>query len=145
MASGTPVVTSNVSSLPEVAGDAAVLVDPYSAEAIAAGMYKVLTDNTCVRSSAGAVRSARATFRGHRRSGACARFTDRSCHERVGRRVAIVHDWLTGMRGGEKVLDAVCERFPDAELFTLVHVPGSVSPAIERLHPQTSFVQRLPS
>jgi len=59
-------------------------------------------------------------------------------------RVAIVHDWLTGMRGGEKVLDAVCERFPDAELFTLVHVPGSVSPAIERLHPQTSFVQRLP-
>jgi glycosyltransferase involved in cell wall biosynthesis len=59
-------------------------------------------------------------------------------------RVAIVHDWLTGMRGGEKVLDAVCERFPDAELFTLVHVPGSVSPAIERLNPQTSFVQRLP-
>jgi glycosyltransferase involved in cell wall biosynthesis len=46
MASGTPVVTSNVSSLPEVAGDAAVLVDPYSAEAIADGMYRVLTDGT---------------------------------------------------------------------------------------------------
>jgi glycosyltransferase involved in cell wall biosynthesis len=45
MASGTPVVTSNVSSLPEVAGDAAMLVDPYSAEAIADGMYRVLTDN----------------------------------------------------------------------------------------------------
>jgi len=45
MASGTPVVTSNLSSLPEVAGDAAVLVDPYSAEAIADGMYRVLTDN----------------------------------------------------------------------------------------------------
>ena len=45
MASGTPVVTSNVSSLPEVAGDAAVLVDPYSAEAIADGMYRVLTDH----------------------------------------------------------------------------------------------------
>ncbi len=44
MASGTPVVTSNVSSLPEVAGDAAVLVDPYSAEAIADGMHRVLTD-----------------------------------------------------------------------------------------------------
>jgi len=44
MASGTPVVTSNVSSLPEVAGDAAILVDPYSAEAIADGMYRVLTD-----------------------------------------------------------------------------------------------------
>jgi glycosyltransferase involved in cell wall biosynthesis len=59
-------------------------------------------------------------------------------------RIAIVHDWLTGMRGGEKVLDAVCERFPDAELFTLVHVPGSVSPAIERLRTHTSFVQHLP-
>ena len=44
MASGTPVVTSNVSSLPEVAGDAAVLVDPYQPEAIADGMYRVLTD-----------------------------------------------------------------------------------------------------
>jgi len=44
MASGTPVVTSNVSSLPEVAGDAAVLVNPYDPEAIADGIYQVLTD-----------------------------------------------------------------------------------------------------
>ena len=44
MASGTPVVTSNVSSLPEVAGDAAVLVDPYDSMAIADGIYRVLTD-----------------------------------------------------------------------------------------------------
>jgi glycosyltransferase involved in cell wall biosynthesis len=44
MASGTPVVTSNVSSLPEVAGDAAVLVDPYESQAIAEGMFRVLTD-----------------------------------------------------------------------------------------------------
>ena len=44
MASGTPVVTSNVSSLPEVAGDAAVLVNPYDADAIADGLYRVLTD-----------------------------------------------------------------------------------------------------
>ena len=42
MASGTPVVTSNVSSLPEVVGDAAVLVDPYRAEAIADGILQVL-------------------------------------------------------------------------------------------------------
>jgi len=41
---GTPVVTSNVSSLPEVVGDAAMLVDPYSAESIADGMRRVLTD-----------------------------------------------------------------------------------------------------
>ena len=49
MASGTPVVTSNVSSLPEVAGDAAVLVDPYDPEAIADGIYRVLTDETLRR------------------------------------------------------------------------------------------------
>jgi glycosyltransferase involved in cell wall biosynthesis len=46
MASGTPVVTSNVSSLPEVVGDAAVLVDPYDPGAIAEGMFRVLTDET---------------------------------------------------------------------------------------------------
>ena len=44
MACGAPVVTSNVSSLPEVAGGAALLVDPYDAEAIAAGICQVLTD-----------------------------------------------------------------------------------------------------
>ena len=42
MASGTPVVTSNVSSLPEVVGDAAILVDPYRADAIADGILQVL-------------------------------------------------------------------------------------------------------
>jgi glycosyltransferase involved in cell wall biosynthesis len=59
-------------------------------------------------------------------------------------RVALVHDWLTGMRGGEKVLDALCERYPDAELFTLLHVPGTVSARIEGRPIHTSFVQRLP-
>ena len=59
-------------------------------------------------------------------------------------RVALVHDWLTGMRGGEKVLEVLCGMYPSADLFTLVHVPNSVSPAIERLHPRTSFLQRLP-
>jgi glycosyltransferase involved in cell wall biosynthesis len=50
MASGTPVVTSNVSSLPEVAGDAAILVDPYDPHAIADGIYRVLTDADLRRS-----------------------------------------------------------------------------------------------
>jgi glycosyltransferase involved in cell wall biosynthesis len=59
-------------------------------------------------------------------------------------RVAFAHDWLTGMRGGEKVLEVLCERFPDAELFTLLHVPGSVSPIIEQRPLHASFVQRLP-
>ena len=58
--------------------------------------------------------------------------------------MALVHDWLTGMRGGERCLEAFCELFPDAPLFTLLHVPGSVSPLIERRRIVTSFVQRLP-
>jgi glycosyltransferase involved in cell wall biosynthesis len=59
-------------------------------------------------------------------------------------RVALVHDWLTGMRGGERCLEVACELFPDAPLYTLLHVPGSVSPVIERRRIVTSFVQRLP-
>jgi len=59
-------------------------------------------------------------------------------------RIALVHDWLTGMRGGERALEVLCELYPSADLHTLVHVPGSVSPAIERLAPRTSFLQRLP-
>ncbi len=59
-------------------------------------------------------------------------------------RVAIVHDWLTGMRGGEKVLEAICELYPGATLFTLVRVPGSVSARIESHPIRTSFAQRLP-
>jgi glycosyltransferase involved in cell wall biosynthesis len=50
MASGTPVVTSNVSSLPEVAGDAALLINPYEPAAIADAMYRVLTDEPLRRS-----------------------------------------------------------------------------------------------
>jgi glycosyltransferase involved in cell wall biosynthesis len=60
-------------------------------------------------------------------------------------RVAIVHDWLTGMRGGERVLEALLALFEDPEIFTLVHVPGSVSPAIERHRIHTSFIDRLPA
>jgi glycosyltransferase involved in cell wall biosynthesis len=46
MACGTPVITSNVSSLPEVAGDAALLVDPYDVEALAQAMVRVFSDDT---------------------------------------------------------------------------------------------------
>jgi len=59
-------------------------------------------------------------------------------------RVALIHDWLTGMRWGEKVLEVLCELFPEADLFTLFHVPGTVSPAIEGHRITTSFVQHLP-
>jgi len=59
-------------------------------------------------------------------------------------RVALVHDWLNGMRGGEKVLEVICELFPDAPIFTLLHERGKLSPAIESHPIITAFTQRLP-
>ncbi len=59
-------------------------------------------------------------------------------------RVAILHDWLTGMRGGEKVLEAICELFPEAPIYTLVRVRGAVSPVIEGHRIRTSPVQLIP-
>jgi glycosyltransferase involved in cell wall biosynthesis len=59
-------------------------------------------------------------------------------------RVAIVHDWLVSMRGGERCFEVLCELFPDADVFTLVHRKGHVSPTIENHSIQTSFIQRLP-
>jgi glycosyltransferase involved in cell wall biosynthesis len=59
-------------------------------------------------------------------------------------KVALVHDWLTGMRGGERCLEVFCELFPDADLYTLLHVPGTVSSRIESMKIHTSFLQRLP-
>ncbi len=59
-------------------------------------------------------------------------------------RIALVHDWLTGMRGGEKVLLEFCRMFPSARIYTLLWKPGSVDPEIERRIHQTSFLQKLP-
>lgn len=63
----------------------------------------------------------------------------------AGARVALVHDWLTGMRGGERVLEALLEIFPGAEIFCLLHVPGTVSDRLESRPIHTSFVQTLPA
>jgi glycosyltransferase involved in cell wall biosynthesis len=60
------------------------------------------------------------------------------------KRVALVHDWLTGLRGGERVLEQLCLLYPDADIFTLVHVAGSAGPLIERHRITTSFLDRLP-
>jgi glycosyltransferase involved in cell wall biosynthesis len=64
--------------------------------------------------------------------------------ELAGLRVALVHDWLTGMRGGEKVLEVLAELFPRADLYTLIHVPHSTSPTIENRRVVASWMNRLP-
>ncbi len=62
----------------------------------------------------------------------------------AGLRVALVHDWLTGMRGGEKCLEVLCRAFPDATLHTLIHRRGALSPAIEAMDIRPSALQRIP-
>ncbi|HET7711862.1 MAG TPA: glycosyltransferase [Thermoanaerobaculia bacterium] len=64
---------------------------------------------------------------------------------RTFRKVAVVHDWLTGMRGGEQVLEGILELFPAAEVFTLFHFPGAVSPVIESRRIHVSWLQGLAS
>jgi len=59
-------------------------------------------------------------------------------------KVALVHDWLNGMRGGEKCLEVFCELFPEAHLYALFHEKGRMSPTIEAMDIRTSFVQKLP-
>jgi glycosyltransferase involved in cell wall biosynthesis len=59
-------------------------------------------------------------------------------------RVALVHDWLTGMRGGEKCLEVFCELFPSADLYTLVYAPEKVSATIRHVPVETSFISQLP-
>lgn len=60
-------------------------------------------------------------------------------------RVAIVHDWLLGMRGGERILNVFCQIFPQAELFTLIYNKGTLTPFLENRPIHTSFLQNFPS
>jgi glycosyltransferase involved in cell wall biosynthesis len=48
----------------------------------------------------------------------------------MAEKVAIIHDWLNGMRGGEKVLEEILRIYPDADVFTLFYEPEKVSPLI---------------
>lgn len=59
-------------------------------------------------------------------------------------RVALVHDWLITWRGGEKVLAAIAELYPDAPIYTLLHEPGSMAGGLEQHRIVTSLLDRLP-
>jgi glycosyltransferase involved in cell wall biosynthesis len=59
-------------------------------------------------------------------------------------RVALIHDWLNGMRGGEKVLEALLDLYPGATIHTLFHEPGRVSSFIESHPIVTSWLNRIP-
>src|SRR6266487_3798841 len=59
-------------------------------------------------------------------------------------RVAIIHYWLVGMRGGEKVIEALCEMYPQADIFTHVYVPEVVSERIRQHRIIPTFINSLP-
>ncbi len=59
-------------------------------------------------------------------------------------RAALVHDWLTGMRGGEKVLESLAELLPGAPIYTLFHFAGSLSEMLEERPIRTSSLQHAP-
>jgi glycosyltransferase involved in cell wall biosynthesis len=59
-------------------------------------------------------------------------------------KVALVHYWLLGMRGGEKVLDAICDLYPNADIFTHVVKPERLSETLRSHKTITSFISRLP-
>ena len=59
-------------------------------------------------------------------------------------KVALVHDWLTGMRGGEWCLQNFLTMYPQADIFTLLHSPGTTTTEIDQRVKQTSFLQKLP-
>jgi glycosyltransferase involved in cell wall biosynthesis len=59
-------------------------------------------------------------------------------------RVALIHDWLTGLRGGERVLDELLAVWPDADVYTLVHVPGATTARIDARVRGTSPLERVP-
>src|SRR5216684_5821961 len=59
-------------------------------------------------------------------------------------RVAIIHYWLVGMRGGEKVIEALCEMYPQADIFTHVYVPEMVSGRIRQHRIIPTFINALP-
>lgn len=59
-------------------------------------------------------------------------------------KVVLLHDWLTGFRGGERVLEVFCQMFPDAPIYTLIHKEGSVGDVIESHTINTSFLSGIP-
>ena len=171
MASGVPVITSNTSSLKEIAEGYSHLVDPLNVEGMAKAIAQCMADEDHrkalaklglrrARTSAGRAppsapwrstgapsrdrpwprqrrrlrRLRRRLERPARSPSAAPRWAKRAARaagdRAVRARPALVHDWLTGMRGGEKVLEAISSLLPGAPIHTLFHFPGSVSRAL---------------
>ncbi len=168
MACGVRCITSNTSSLPEVGGDVVDYIDPLSVQELADQMLVRLRQRSALQEPFvpgmdrareftwdKAARETKAVLEGV--VSIAGSLSSRNLSTRVRQkaepsfvpvekemRVALVHDWLTGMRGGEKVLESLCRRFPNAPLTTLLYVPGSVSKAISDRTIHVSPLQWMP-
>jgi glycosyltransferase involved in cell wall biosynthesis len=159
MACGVRCITSQNSSLPEVGGDTVDYIDPRSPRELGDQMLLRLTENIDWRKPFEPVMArareftwdkaanrTRAVLDGVAAMTGSGKFRHAFTFQqpRIEPRVALVHDWLTGMRGGEKVLESFCRKFPEAPLHTLLHVPGSVSDTISTRRINVSPLQRMP-
>jgi len=60
------------------------------------------------------------------------------------KKIALVHHWLIGMRGGEKIVESICRMFPQIDIFTLVYNKHKISDLINSKNIHTSFIQKMP-
>lgn len=60
-------------------------------------------------------------------------------------KIALVHDWLTGMRGGERCLEAFLDIYPNADIFTMIHIKGATSKKIDNRVKKVSFLNSIPN
>ena len=125
MACGVPVVAGDVPAIQEVAGDAVVRVNPRDVVELAAAVRRVLEQPELQRQLRERGRAARSRLSVATGGGGHARCVPRGPGG-VVMRVALVHDWLTGMRGGEAVLAEIASFFPGAPIFTLFHRKGAI-------------------
>ena len=124
MGCGTPVLTSNTTSLPEVTGDAAFLVNPNDTEAIADGI-KQLVENSNLREQL--------TIKGLERTKIFSweKTADQTWQVlqeaaeinlmKYSPKIAIIHDWLVASGGAEQVLEAMLEIWQDADIYTIIY------------------------
>ncbi len=59
-------------------------------------------------------------------------------------KTAIVHYWLVGMRGGERVLEEICKIYPDADIYTHVIDPDRITPLLKQHKIDTTFIAKFP-
>jgi glycosyltransferase involved in cell wall biosynthesis len=83
-------------------------------------------------------------IKGARRNTDAGRASGETTIESTPMKVAIIHYWLVGMRGGEKVIEALCEMYPQADIYTHVYVPEMISERIRRHNIIPTFINALP-